>query len=113
MTQKDKELLFVDICNRIPYGLVVQESAQYSKEQFADKWQKEPHDYKIIGINGKNSLITNKSKEELTYSKGIVSKPITIPIYNALTKQIARPYLRSLTTMTPAEKSELMIISKR
>lgn len=106
-----KELLFKDLCARLPYGIVVQQSAQYSENHFmysvADKWKKEPHDFKIIGVNGTNTLITDKRKEENSYAKGIVSSPITICIYNNLTKQITKPYLRPMSSMTKDEKREL------
>ena len=87
--------------------MVVCQSAQYSDSHFAysiaDKWQKELHDFHIIGIEGKNTLITDRSKEERTYAKGIVSTQITICIYDGLTKQTARPYLRPMSSMTEEE----------
>ena len=112
MTEQEHRLLYIDICARLPYGLVVCQSAQYSDSHFAysiaDKWQKEPHDFHIIGIEGKNTLITDRNKEERTYSKGIVSTPITICIDNGLTNQIARPYLRPMSSMTEDERNEYL-----
>lgn len=111
MTQQDKELLLIDLCARLPYGIIVQQSAQYPENHFmhsvADKWKIEPHDFKIIGVHGENTLVTDKHKEEKTYAKGIVSSPITICIYNNFTKQIAKPYLRPMSSMTEKEKEEL------
>lgn len=110
MTQGDKELLLTDLCARLPYGIIVQQSAQYPENHFmysvADKWKTEPHDFKIIGIQGTNTLITDKLKEERTYAKGMVSSPITICIYDNLTKQTAKPYLRPMSSMTDEEKRE-------
>ena len=110
MTQENIELLFQDICARLPYGIVVQQSAQYQENHFmysiAEKWKTESHDFKIIGIQGMNTLITDKLKEEKTYAKGIVSSPITICIYDNFTKQIAKPYLRPLSSMTEEEIKE-------
>lgn len=112
MTEQEHQLLYKDICARLPYGLVVCQSAQYSDSHFAystaDKWQKEPHDFNIIGVNGRNTLITDKNMEEMTYAKGIGSKPVTICIYDGLTKQTARPYLRPMSSMTEEEKHKLL-----
>ena len=98
----------IDICSRIPYGIVVQQSAQYTETHFmysvADKWQTESHDFKIIGIKGTNTLITDKLKEERTYAKGIVCSPITICIYDNFTKQIVKPYLRPMARMSKEEE---------
>lgn len=114
MTEQEHRLLYIDICARLPYGLVVCQSAQYSDSHFAystaDKWQKEPHDFNIIGVNGRNTLVTDKHKEEQTYTKGIVSKPITICIYDGLTKQTSRPYLRPMSSMTEDERNEYFSI---
>lgn len=108
MNQEKIELLLFDLCTRIPHGIVVQQSAQYTENHFmysvADKWKTESHDFKIIGIQGTNTLITDKLKEERTYAKGIVPSHITICIYDNFTKQIAKPYLRSMARMTKEEE---------
>ena len=106
MTQKETSLLFKDLCARLSYGVVVQQSPKYADKHFADKWEKEPHDFNIIGIIGKNTLVTDKNTTERTYVKGIVSKPVTVCIYDELTKQIARPYLRPMSSMTEEEIRE-------
>ena len=115
MTQEEKELLLKDLCARLPYGIIVQQSAKYPEKYFmhsvADKWQTEPHDFRIIGVEGTNTLITDKLKEEKLYAKGVVSSPITICIYNNLTKQIAKPYLRPMSSMTEEERKELQEIA--
>ena len=38
--------------------------------------------------------------------KGITSKPITICIENGLTKQISKPYLRPMSSMTEEEENK-------
>ena len=110
MTQEEQQLLFRVICTELPYGITVQQSAKYPKEHFAhsvaDKWETEPHDFNIIGIEGTNTLITDKRKEERTHAKGIVSSPITIPIHNGFTGQEIKPYLRPMSSMTEEEKKE-------
>ena len=110
MNKDEKDLLLKDIYCRIHYGLIVQQSAQYIEGQrgygTADKWQKEPHDFNIIGIEGNNTLITDKIKEERTYYKGIVSSPITICIDDGLTGQSVKPYLRPMSSMTLEERFE-------
>jgi hypothetical protein len=103
MKQEDKELLLKDLCARLPYGVVIQQSPKYADKHFADKWEKEPHDFNIIGIIGKNTLVTDKNTTERTYAKGIVSKPVTVCIYDELTKQTVRPYLRPMSSMTEEE----------
>ena len=107
MTQENKELLLKDLTARLPYGVIVQQSPKYADKHFADKWETEPHDFNIIGIIGKNTLVTDKNVTERTYAKGIVSKPVTICIYDGLTKQTARPYLRPMSNMTKEERREL------
>ncbi len=111
MTNEEKQLLLKDLCARLPYGVIVQQSPKYIKGDvgydIATKSEKEPKDFNIIGIEGDNCLITDKKVVENTYSKGKVSTPITICIYNAWTKQIARPYLRPLSSMTEEEKNEI------
>ena len=108
MKQEDKELILKDLSARLPYEIIVQQSAQYPENHFmysvVDKWKTEPHDFKIIGVEGTNTLITDKRKEEKSYTKGIVSSPITICIYNNFTKQITKPYLRPMSSMTAEEK---------
>lgn len=106
MTQEEKSLLLQDFCARLPYGVIVQQSPKYADKHFADKWETEPHDFNIIGIIGKNILVTDKNTTERTYMKGIVSKPITICIYDGLTKQTARPYLRPMSSMTEEEQTK-------
>lgn len=107
MTQEEKELLLKDLCGRLPYGVIVQQSPKYVDKHFADKWDTEPHDFKIIGVEGTNTLITDKLKEERTYAKGIVSSPITICIHNGLTGQVTKPYLRPMSNMTEDERTEV------
>ena len=111
MTNEENSLLLKDLCGRLPYGITVQQSAQYPKGHFAydtaDKWQTEPHDFKIIGVEGTNTLITDKRKEERTYAKGIVSSPITICIHNGFTRQEIKPYLRPMSSMTEEEAMEV------
>jgi hypothetical protein len=108
MTHEDKDLLLKDLCARLPYGIIVQQSAQYPQNHFmysvADKLKTESHDFKIIGIEGTNTLITDKYKEEKSYAKGIISSPVTICIYDNFTKQIAKPFLRPMSSMTEEEK---------
>ena len=117
MTQEEKELIYKDLCGRLLYGVIVQQSAKYPKGHsmynVADKWDTEPHDFKIIGVEGTNTLITDKRKEERTYAKGIVSSPITICIYNGLTKQVSIPYLRPMSSMTEEEKNDLFQLMGR
>ena len=114
MTQEEKQLLFRDLCARLPYSVIVQQSAKYPKGHImynvADKWDTEPHDFKIIGVEGTNTLITDKRKEERTYAKGIVSSPITIRIHNGLTGQVVKPYLRLKSSMTEEESKEFALL---
>jgi hypothetical protein len=105
MKQEDKKLLLKVLCAILPYGVVIQQSPKYADKHFADKWEKEPHDFNIIGIIGKNILVTDKNTTERTYAKGIVSKPVTVCIYDELTKQTVRPYLRPMSSMTEVEKN--------
>lgn len=110
MTQEEKQLVFIDISSRLFYGIVVQQSPKYSKGDIgyntAYDSEKETKDFNIIGIESDNCLITDKNIVENTYSKGKVSTPITICIYNHWTGQTARPYLRPMSSMTEEEKDE-------
>lgn len=106
MTKEEKELIQIDISARIPYGVVVQESPLHSKDEISEMWEKQPHDYNIIGIEGPNTLITDKTITKHTYAKGYVSEPVTVCIQNGLTHQVALPYLRPMLSMTDDEKKE-------
>ena len=111
MTQEEKDLIYKDLCGRLSSGVIVQQSAKYPKghsmHNVADKWDTEPHNFKIIGVEGTNTLITDKRKEERTYAKGIVSSPITISIHNGFTGQVVKPYLRSILSTTEEEQYQL------
>lgn len=115
MTQEEKQLLLIDLCARLSYGVIVQQSPKYIKGDvgydIANKSEKEPKDFNIIGIEGSNCLITDKKVVENTYSKGKVSTPVTICIYNAWTKQTARPYLRPIHKLTKEELEELEFLT--
>lgn len=114
MTQEEKQLVLKDLCARLPYGIVVQQSPKYVKGdvgyETAYDSEKKPKDFNIIGIEGDNCLITDKSIVKNTYSKGKISEPVTISIYSPWTKQMARPYLRSMSSMTDRENEELKYV---
>lgn len=110
MTQEEKQLIFIDISSRLLYGIVVQQSPKYLKGDIgyntAYDSEKETKDFNIIGIESDNCLITDKNIVENTYSKGKVSTPITICIYDHWTGQTARSYLRPMSSMTESERKE-------
>jgi hypothetical protein len=80
MTQEEKELLIKELCARASYGVKV-------------KLESKPR--KIIGVVGDNIIVN-----------GMVDGKKTWDEYNIEEFKI-KPYLRSLSTMTEAEKDEV------
>ena len=82
MTKEDKELLFKDLCARLPYGVMINVKG-YDTE-------------KLIGIE--NETITTKATPTSYSDKG------EYPI------DIVKPYLRSMSSMTEEELFEVQDI---
>jgi len=78
MKQEDKELLFVDLCARLPYGVKV--NAQYKD---GDGWKTE--DRKILGL----------------YEDGQVYLDCVYTTIDCI-----KPYLRPMSSMTEEERKE-------
>ena len=104
LTQEEKELVMLDISSRLSFGVIVQQSPLHSQDEIGDPFEKVPHDYKIIGVKGSNTLITDESITKHTYAKGYVTEPVSITIQDGLTHQISLPYLRPMSSMTAEEK---------
>ena len=108
MTKEEQELVMFDICRRMPQGVVVEQSPLHDNDgKPATPSEKAPHHYKIIGVGGHTTLITDVIITEKSYAKGFESKHKRIQLYNGLTKQKIRPCLRPLSDMNETEEKEL------
>lgn len=81
MTQEDKQLLLVDLCGRLPYGV---------------KFRFIGNTYDMIGVR-------KFVNDDMEWVYGVVSDTIGEPIEIELIK----PYLRPMSSMTEDEKNEL------
>ena len=100
MTQEERQLLLQDLCARLPHGVQIYCEKGESKFNFT-----------LYGIRGK-MLISKITREEKTYSKGIVSKHFEYPIYSSFLKIICKPYLRPMESMTEEEKAYYFAIDE-
>ena len=89
MTQEEKQLLLIDLCARLPYGVICH--------------------YDCVIPVGKRSLDKANAKDKL---KGIIPMPgghigfmVGIDRVDALESDI-KPYLRPMSSMTEVEKKE-------
>ena len=90
MTQEDKELLLVDLCGRLPYGVKV--SIEYSKDKYT----------RIYDLREIDNDTTSELRQRVTvWNYGIYSSVISYPLIDC------RPYLRPMSSMTEEEKEEL------
>ena len=90
MTQKDIELLLVDLCSRLPYGVKV--AIEYSEGKYT-------HIYDLREIDNDT---TSELRQQVTiWNYGIYSSMISYPLINC------RPYLRPMSSMTEEENKKL------
>ena len=76
MTQKDKELLFKDLCARLPYGVKINESTQ--------------GDFTVIGLTTERVFTTCETED----------------CYNDFPIECIKPYLLPLFSMTEEQEKE-------
>ena len=86
MTQEDKELLFKDLCARLPYGI------KFLRESWNYEWDQELSVIEILEDIDKDGYI-NKTK-----------------VYNV---EDIKPYLFPLSSMTDEEKEEYCQLQQR
>ena len=86
MTQEDKELLFKDLCARLPYGI------KFLRESWNFEWDQELSVIEILEDIDKDGYI-NKTK-----------------VYNV---EDIKPYLFPLSSMTDEEKEEYCQLQQR
>jgi hypothetical protein len=90
MTQKDIELLLVDLCSRLPYGVKV--AIEYSEGKYT-------HIYDLREIDNDT---TSELRQQVTiWNYGIYSSVISYPLIDC------RPYLRPMSSMTEEENKKL------
>lgn len=108
MTKEEQALVMFDICRRLPQGVIVEKSPLYDNDnKSATPSDKCPQYYKIIGVGGETTLITHSITPELNPKGFFEQKHKRIQIFNNLTKQRVRPFLRPLSDMTEDERGEL------
>ena len=95
MTQEDKDLLFIDICARIPYGVKVE--AKGLLKTIMDEYDNRD----IINAHVLNGL--NLRDYFKTYSIDCIEK---IPLFNRKGVCNIKPYLFPLSSMTEEERNE-------
>ena len=83
MTQENKELLLVDLCERLPYGVIVHFKGEYKKY------------HKVEEIDVRDEVVRCFEGMHL-YEEGIIN---------------CFPYLRSMSSMTEEERKELTEIN--
>ncbi len=105
MTQEDKELLFKDLCGRLPYGIIV----DYKDDEY------DFHHWKIstlhaLSYSQSGSLINTDSDGWIEYNEykgcGMSSGSRQLHIEKNL------PFLRSMSSMTEEERKEYNDIVK-
>jgi len=101
MTQEDKELLFKDLCGRLPYGIIV----DYKDDEY------DFHHWKIstlhaLSYSQSGSLINTDSDGWIGYDeyKGCGMSSGSRPLH--IEKNL--PFLRSMSSMTEEEKQNLL-----
>ena len=102
MTQEDKELLLIDLCARLPYGLKgkCEIDASYDTS-FDTKFQIHKFDSVLDGIKDDLLFVTPliEDKDEQEYANEEVADGIDILDF--------KPYLRPMYSMTEEESAEL------
>lgn len=91
MTQEEKDLLFRDLCARLPYGvkIVIQDTFRYSTV---------PREYHVLDASNFSDIFCfNYKKFSKRMKKAIRERPNDIVI---------KPYLRSMSSMTDEERVE-------
>ena len=89
MTQKDRQLLLVDLSARLPYGVKV--AIEYSEGKYT----------RIYDLREIDNDVTSELRQRvIVWNYGFYSSVISYPIIDC------RPYLRPMSSMTEEEKEE-------
>lgn len=104
MTQEEERLIIIEICARIPFGLVVQQSPRYPicrKKSYKADYDYITHDYEIFNcdIHGRLGWKPFRS-DDYEY----------IYVHDKIKGQTCKPYLRKLSSMTDEEKRKYELI---
>lgn len=97
MTQEDKELLLIDLCARLPYGIVI---------NIGDKDLKLDRKHQCIGV-----LYPEDCSDEFNERNNNASFYITIS--GCYYGEEIKPYLRPMSSMTEEEEKEVCKIEGR
>ena len=90
MNEQDKELLFIDLCGRIPYEVKVNVNSEYLSEELIKSGYDKP--LVVYGVTADGSISFTLDKFLMEYSMPILS---------------IKPYLFPLSSMTDEQKKEL------
>ncbi len=95
MTQEEKQLLLIDLCARLPYGVTCQFIWTYSNETTDGE--------DVIAIKNDNIICIN-----------IHTKEIQADYYGEwVDLEHCKPYLRTMSSMTEKEEDEYMIARQK
>ena len=95
MNEQDKELLFIDLCGRIPYEVKVNVNSEYLSEELIKSGYDKP--LVVYGVTADGSISFTLDKFLMEYSMPILS---------------IKPYLFPLSSMTEEQKKEEYEICK-
>ena len=103
MTQEDKELVFKDICARLPYGvhILVHDTFEYSTVPFQNAYLKACDTSELIDSISLNLRYNSKDK---LFNKIIKERKNYLEI---------KPYLLPMSSMTDKQKNEYQYITER
>lgn len=92
MTNEEKQLLLIDLCPRLPYGVMLYHSTQdkpFELLKIRRRWYKSYKEDNVeLAVNGK-------------YCENIINDHFTLSRFSTL-----KPYLRPMSSMTEEEKKE-------
>ena len=86
MTQENKQLLLIDLCGRLPYGVKV--AIEYTKGKYT----------RIYDLREIDNDVTSEVRQRVTiWNYGFYSSVVSYPLIEC------RPYLRTMSSMTEEE----------
>lgn len=100
MTQEEERLIIIDICARIPFGLVVQQSPRYPtcrKKSYEADYDYITHDYEIFNCDVHGVLTWDPFRSD---NHGCIY------VHDKIKGQTCKPYLRKMSSMTDEERKE-------
>ena len=104
MVQEDKELLFKDLCSRLPYGVIVRHAdlvVDSDGNYTGQFWYKRGYLYNVCRLDNMTTTIVESEGSDEEGCEHICDLERSLP------------YLRSMDSMTEEEWEELLNIDKK